>query len=409
MKASSPEILDQDGEEVMTLEPSVTAFPFEILPEAICGNPELVTVSPNTSPPYSFIAALKITSDKGKQYLGTAFEIFLPHVPRRVLVTSGHNTFIHDDGGRPKQIEVNFPGQPPIIATGEQLQASPGWINTSSEADDYGAILLPGESQGFGWAILPDDELTDRLVSISGYNPITTQLTTGGPITATTAKQIFYMNDSLQGMSGSPIWTWEGGFWKCVGVHSYGNCPNAATRFTLEVVNQILQWAGYLWFNKAIGSTAFTNVFLRMNGSGVTQHLTTGGGIVNCQFGHLDFEAFDIIPVGMAPSLAINAGQKTIPFAVRSREFGTFLRMDGSEVTQFVVGGSGTVNCQFDVGTSEVFNFVPRGEQFFIRSVQFRQANLRMDGSGVSVGTANGGGKVNCQFGVRAAEVFKIV
>ena len=98
--------------------------------------------------------------------------------------------------------------------------------------------------------------------------------------------------------------------------------------------------------------------------------------------------------------------------AIESARFsGVFLRMDGSNVTQSEERGSGTVNCQFyaqgfpspNIGNNEVFELIPLGELstgqgYAIRSLNYPQAFLRMDGSGVTTQSGNGSGTVNCQY-----------
>jgi hypothetical protein len=99
--------------------------------------------------------------------------------------------------------------------------------------------------------------------------------------------------------------------------------------------------------------------------------------------------------------------------AIQSARFPqAFLRMDGSGVSQFESGGSGTVNCQFyaqgflpspNIGYDEVFELIPLGELstgqgYAIRSLNYPQAFLRIDGSGVTTQSGNGSGTVNCQY-----------
>ncbi len=45
---------------------------------------------------------------------------------------------------------------------------------------------------------------------------------------------------------------------------------------------------------RSIRSAAFPNVYLRMDGLGITQPLADGGGKVNCQFGDTDWERFQL-------------------------------------------------------------------------------------------------------------------
>ena len=102
----------------------------------------------------------------------------------------------------------------------------------------------------------------------------------------------------------------------------------------------------------AIRSARFPSAFLRMDGSNVTQFQNGGSGTVNCQYyeqGSLptpsigNDEVFELIPLNPEE----NGNGR---FAIRSLSWGAFLRIDGSQVTQFQSGGSGTVNCQWYPG-----------------------------------------------------------
>ena len=147
-----------------------------------------------------------------------------------------------------------------------------------------------------------------------------------------------------------------------------------------------------------IQSVEFPNVFLRLDGSGVTKSNAAGVGTVNCQFTAGPYEKFILRAYGPDQ------------FSIESLQFpNVFLRMDGSQVTSPQGAGSGTVNGQFGAGPFE--RFVLRQDtdgQYTIQSVQFPQAFLRMDGSSVKSPTAPGSGVVNAQYGVGPWEKFKI-
>jgi phospholipase C len=148
-----------------------------------------------------------------------------------------------------------------------------------------------------------------------------------------------------------------------------------------------------------IQSAQFPNVYLRMEGSGVTQFLGAGGGTLNCQSGAGALETFRL------------ERQSDGTFAIASVAFpNVYLRMDGSGITQSVGPGSGTVNCQFGVGSSEKFRLELQDDgTFAIASVQFPSVYLRMDGSGVKQFLAAGGGTVNCQFGIGPWEKLRLM
>ena len=147
-----------------------------------------------------------------------------------------------------------------------------------------------------------------------------------------------------------------------------------------------------------LGSAAFTNVFLRMDGSGVTQPLGSGTGTVNCQFGIGPWEQFRLEP------------QANGTVAIASVAFpNVYLRMDGSGVIQPLGSGAGTVNCQFGIGPWEQFRLEPQANgTVAIASVAFPNVYLRMDGSGITQPLGSGAGTVNCQFGIGPWEQFRV-
>jgi uncharacterized protein YodC (DUF2158 family) len=180
----------------------------------------------------------------------------------------------------------------------------------------------------------------------------------------------------------------------------------------------------------AIQSVPFSSAFLRIDGSNVTQSEGGGGGTVNCQFYPQGIvpvpnigndEVFELIPIP-----GVNNG-----FAIRSVNYSSaFLRIDGSNVTQFEGSGSGVVNCQFYSSGSYptsgldyelLIIGVPtmpviQPDVYYIRSGPFPNAYLRMDGSTVTQSQGAGSGIVNCQYysntgpgSAQAYELFKII
>jgi len=160
-----------------------------------------------------------------------------------------------------------------------------------------------------------------------------------------------------------------------------------------------------------IASVQFRNVFLRMDGTGVTHPTGSGGGTVNCQFSAGSWETFNLI------------GQSDGTFGIASVAFpGVYLRMDGTGVTRPTGSGGGTVNCQYSASTQlapnawEKFYIVPQGAgTVAIASQAFPGVFLRMDGTGVTHFLPSGGGKVNCQYSAsvqlapNAWERYKII
>ncbi|GAA3464540.1 hypothetical protein GCM10018963_65530 [Saccharothrix longispora] len=138
-----------------------------------------------------------------------------------------------------------------------------------------------------------------------------------------------------------------------------------------------------------IRSMSYANVYLRMDGTGVTAD-NYRGGTVNCQYGAGPKEKYRVRP------------QADGSYAFESAAFPkVYLWMDGTGVTTAGSGG-GSVRCQFIAGAPGVYEKYKLHAQdngsFSFRSVAFPNVFLRMVGSGVTATTAAGGGIVNCQF-----------
>ena len=149
-----------------------------------------------------------------------------------------------------------------------------------------------------------------------------------------------------------------------------------------------------------IESVQFPGIYLKMDGSGVTAFSGHGGGTVNCRFGVGPWERFKLNCIDTT----------SCSYSIESVAFpGVYLRMDGNRVTAHSPDGGGTVNCQFGVHPFEKFQLGYNGADgsFSIQSVEFPGVYLRMDGSGVIVPGAYGG-TVNCQYGNGPFEMFKL-
>ncbi|MFG2915167.1 hypothetical protein ACGF0D_20075 [Kitasatospora sp. NPDC048298] len=136
-----------------------------------------------------------------------------------------------------------------------------------------------------------------------------------------------------------------------------------------------------------IQSTFFPNIYLRMDGTGVTTPTDHGSGKVNCQYGTGPWTAYKVRP------------QADGSYAFESAAFpSVFLRMDGNGVPTTMAGG-GTVNCQSYIGPWEKFNARAQADgSFSFESAAFPGIFLRMvTDSGVTTATGPGG-TVNCQI-----------
>ncbi|GGZ27515.1 hypothetical protein CP967_06300 [Streptomyces nitrosporeus] len=142
-----------------------------------------------------------------------------------------------------------------------------------------------------------------------------------------------------------------------------------------------------------IHSTFFRNIYLRMDGTGVTTSTDNGGGKVNCQYGPGPWTSYKVHP------------QADGSYGFESAAFpGVFLRMDGTGVPATMAGG-GTVNCQYGIGPWEKFHARAQADgSFSFESAAFPGVYLRLvTGSGVTSETGPGG-TVNCQVNANGGE-----
>ena len=96
------------------------------------------------------------------------------------------------------------------------------------------------------------------------------------------------------------------------------------------------------------------------------------------------------------------------PITIRSTAFANvYPRLDGSGVTSSTDYGGGKVNCQFNAGANEKYKVRAQTDgSYSFESAAFPNVYLRLDGSGVTSNVSTGGGQVNCQFSAGAYEKF---
>ncbi len=142
--------------------------------------------------------------------------------------------------------------------------------------------------------------------------------------------------------------------------------------------------------SRTIGDYSVNNIFLRMDGSGVTSPVPSGGGTVNCQVDAGPWEKFNFNK------------QPDDSYTIESIAFpGVFLRMDGTGVNASNPIG-GVVNCQYGAGPWEKFKIAIHLYGYSIESVAFPGVFLRMDSDSCTVNSAPGCGSINCSFGIEA-------
>ena len=313
-------------------------------------------VTPNLSPPYAWICFLQIEDADGKLRYGSGFKINFPDAKYTIVVTSADN--VYSNGKYASKISVTFPGCPTIAATTGDLYAPSEYYAGGKENQDYnyGLILLQGSSdEGFGWtAQLRDNDLKDRTVTNCGYpgdKPAGSMWITGGEVTSYTSNRITYKNEAAGVQSGSPIYTWYGEYWTVIGVQSSDKSVGA--RFTIEMISNFVKKMQYPI--KKLGSTAFTNVFVRCDGSSVNKFQGSGSGLVNCQYTARTWERYYIYPPEMPPSLAADCKTPHKVVIESAQWNNVYIRLDGTGMNKFQGSGGGTVNCQYGARSYETF------------------------------------------------------
>ena len=336
----------------------------------------------------------------------------LPNMNCMIIVTAAHCVYRKDLGGYAKKITVTFPGQAGVTATTDDLYAPPEWRENQHDNFDYGMIHLPGNCDvGFGWSsFLTGAELQNRSITSCGFSddkPKNTMWITGQNISKVTDHSIEYSGDAFGGNSGGPMYTWYKGYWTVIAIHVQGDRPNAGTRISSSMIYRFLDTIGNLKkYN--LESVQFPNVYIRCAGSGV-DHENSPGGVINCQYIAGPYERFYIYPVEVTPSLAL---EQAYVVAIRSVQFpNANVHLNGASMSHAEPQGGGVVNCQFSglsVSRSEAFLLGTKVDgHYHFRSEEFSNCYIRLDGRGVTKFTGPGGGTVNCQYGYAGPyEVF---
>jgi glutamyl endopeptidase len=212
--------------------------------------------------PWRMICSLEIVSAHGLQYVGTGW-----FAAPRTVITAGHCVFDPVElGGWATQIGVVV-GRNGDDSLGESISkhfsTTDRWKEAQDPDFDYAAIHLNenlGTSVGsFGMGVLPDAELNERLVNVSGY-PVQPgegryQYFHSNRVKGLTARRLFYDIDTMGGQSGSPVWAYIDDDTSkpplVVGIHAYGvgGTPptmhlvvNSGPRIVPEVLTVIKDW-----------------------------------------------------------------------------------------------------------------------------------------------------------------------
>lgn len=227
--------------------------------QAIIGTDDRTEVDPTTTFPARAVAL--ITLQFGESAYWCTGWLYGPNV----VATAGH--CVHSGG--PDGVWANsvyvYPGQngltsPYGVCAAKWLASVVGWVRQEREDHDYGAIKLDcsiGTVTGwFGYFWQPT-RLTGQPSTINGYpgdKPLT-QWQSRDRIRYSGSHQLFYANDTIAGMSGSPVYGYRlPGSPDCAGycamaIHGYGlhgrfphNAYNHGVRIRKAVVSNLKSW-----------------------------------------------------------------------------------------------------------------------------------------------------------------------
>jgi len=177
------------------------------------------------------------------------------------LATAGH--CVHEGKGGsfyPVSTYKVYPGNngtstPYGSCNATKLYTVKGWSKKGRDDYDYGAIKLDctvGKQVGwfgFFWTKKSLDRVRAFISGYPGDKPLT-MWRSKGKVSESEKRRVFYKNDTLGGMSGSPVYYKRKGCGFCsMAVHAYGtygNPPfsknNHGTRITKTVYKNLKKW-----------------------------------------------------------------------------------------------------------------------------------------------------------------------
>lgn len=190
-------------------------------------------------------------------------------VGANTVATAGH--CVHSGGSSgawyPTASYTIYPGKnqasnPYGSCTAKSLHSVTGWTTDGNEESDYGAIKLNctvGNLTGWFrlWAPTTVNGLTAVIGGYPGDKTLLDQWWSMDEVRTSTANQVFYKNDTIGGMSGSPVWQdVPPGILSSNGVyafaiHAYGlhgapphSTHNHGTRLTPARISNYNYWIG---------------------------------------------------------------------------------------------------------------------------------------------------------------------
>jgi glutamyl endopeptidase len=139
--------------------------------------------------------------------------------------------------------------------TAKRLYSVLGWTSSKNEEYDYGTVKLNctiGSTTGYFGFWWQSASLTGLSQTLSGYpgdKPLTQWKSTGS-VALSLGQQIYYLDDSVSGQSGAPVFQNRSGCGQCsMAIHAHGlhdlyphGSYNHGVRITQPVFNNLVSW-----------------------------------------------------------------------------------------------------------------------------------------------------------------------
>ncbi|OTA96609.1 hypothetical protein M434DRAFT_27759 [Hypoxylon sp. CO27-5] len=268
---------------------------------------------------------------------GNGFYVNVPNATFDVILTAGHNLVEKEEQYCSNIRILNDPLTGSDIAvTPEMIRVCQRYFEDPDELNaiyDYGVILLKRDRKfrirGFGFNLMlgitplpgentdfaEDEEkdlLHERDVYVSGYTPA--DLPTDNPprrsegkCIRTNVHQLQYKADTVQGMSGGPVWIGFRGVETVVAIHNYGAANdgqgNRGSRLNLNVWRNIFEWVGVGWHGKSLhfrGPPTYTTHLYLPQTYDRNSAISNEGKVRIGKPGPVE-TLFDIVPVAAKP------------------------------------------------------------------------------------------------------------
>jgi len=254
---ATPDYSDESLPSAAALNPATPRAPYsstQNLAESVCGTDDRERADERAEP-FDKICFLTLEYENGAKSRGTGFYIDLEDENMNgIILTAAHCLFDNRNKQYMKRVHVSRSRNGDEFPFGMEayersaLRVPDEWKIDAAMNVDYGIIMLDTKAKVKGFKLTPvqsDEDLGDAQITTAGYpadKPGYNMWMDKGPIEKLTPSKLYYNEDTFGGQSGSPVWIDAPEGKVAVGIHSYGGCPNSATRITDEVVNQIRDW-----------------------------------------------------------------------------------------------------------------------------------------------------------------------